>query len=210
MKYVKILKDDMCHKGFRYQLGLNIDHLVFNPSGSCKPGGLYFTDLDNFVKFLNYGTLIADVGVPPGTEIYADPEGSKWKAPRITLSNIRRIEDMPQWRDPAFCLKAVNIDGGSIKYVVHQTEDLCITAVSRFGDVLRYVIKQTEKICLAAVRDNGLALEHVYDELKTPDICLAAVKQNGLALQCVDVADRSDDLCHAAYEQNFSSIKYWP
>jgi hypothetical protein len=27
-----------------YETGLNIDHLEFNPTGECKPGGIFFTD----------------------------------------------------------------------------------------------------------------------------------------------------------------------
>ncbi len=112
LKYVKILHESMIHYDFEYKLGLNTDHRPFNPSGSGEPGGLYFTDLNNFYKFLDYGTLIADVEVPEGVKVYADPEGDKWKAPGIIISNIRKVSELPQWNDLSFRLAAVQIYGG--------------------------------------------------------------------------------------------------
>ncbi len=45
--YVKILDESMEHNGFKYKLGLNTDHIPF-VTGYLQPGGLCFTDLDNF------------------------------------------------------------------------------------------------------------------------------------------------------------------
>ncbi len=63
-QYVKVLRSDLTHNDYKYKVGLNKDKLPFNPTGSCKPGGLYFTTFANVMNFLDYGTLIADADIP--------------------------------------------------------------------------------------------------------------------------------------------------
>ena len=41
-KFYKFLNNNLLHKTVRYQLGLNVDHVKFDPSGTCSEGGLYF------------------------------------------------------------------------------------------------------------------------------------------------------------------------
>ncbi len=191
-KYVKILNESMLHNRFEYKLGLNTDHIPFNPSGSCEPGGLYFTDLNNFYKFLEYGTLIADVEVPEGVEIYADPDGDKWKAPSIIISNIRLINDLPQWNDYAFWLSAVQRDeNGYVLY--HVPEKL-----------------KTGEICLAVVRQTGLALEDVPEKLKTEEICLIAIQQDWEALAYVPEDMITEEICLVAVQQNREALEFVP
>jgi hypothetical protein len=198
-KYVKILHESMKHKGFKYQLGLNTDHIPFNPFGSCGPGGLYFTDLANFYKFLDHGTLIADVEVPEDVEIYADPDGDKWKSPSIIISNVRSIKDLPQWKDLAFWVGAVQQDGYALEFVPDEfkTEVICLAAVRQKGFSLRYVPDrlETAEICLDAVQQNGYALQYVFDDLKTEEICLAAVRQNASAIYYIPDNLRAKVFC---------------
>ncbi len=234
-KYVKILRESMQHHHFKYKLGLNTDHIPFNPSGSCEPGGLYFTDINNFYTFLQYGTLIADVVIPEGVEIYADPEcikgrPYKWKAPSIIISNIRLINDLPQWNDYAFwlsivqengcdlyhvpnklktvemCLSAVQQNGGALAYVPDElkTKEMCLVAVRQDGNTLRYVPEKlkTEEICLIAVQQDGCALGYVPVILKTVEMCLVAVRQTGLALAYVRDKLKTEEICLAAVRQN--------
>ena len=48
------------HHGFIYKEGWNIDPLPFNPTGSCKLGGIYFTGKD-ILAFLGYGESVYEV-----------------------------------------------------------------------------------------------------------------------------------------------------
>ena len=84
--FYKILRSDLVHHGFKYQLGLNIDTQLFNPSGSCKSGGLYFTDIKNILDFLDYGEQIALIEVPDDSQIYT--ENDKFKADKFIIKNI--------------------------------------------------------------------------------------------------------------------------
>ncbi len=210
-KYVKILHESMQHRGFKYKLGSNTDHIPFNPSGSCEPGGLYFTDINNFYKFLDYGTLIADVKVPEGVEIYADPDRDnsqpyKWKAPSIVISNVRSIKDLPQWNDYAFWLAAVQENGRDLYYVPDKlkTVEMCLAAVRQNGGALNYVPDEfkTEEMCLVAVQQAGCALGYVPVKLKTAELCLVAVQQDGWALAYVPEKLKTVEMCLAAVQQN--------
>jgi hypothetical protein len=69
-KFYKILREDLTHHGFKYQLGLNIDTVPFNPTGECRPGGLYYTDIDHIFRYSKYGSLIAEV--EPVGKIYEE------------------------------------------------------------------------------------------------------------------------------------------
>jgi hypothetical protein len=153
-KYVKILHESMVHYGFKYQLGLNVDPIPFNPAGSCKPGGLYFTDLDNFHYQLCYGTLIADVVVPNDTE----PCGYIWKASQLIISNIRPISSLPQWQDKKFCLDVIKHYPEALKFVPNELK--------------------TYAFYLEAVNENGFAFEFVPDKLKSQELCMIAARQN--------------------------------
>ncbi len=184
-KYVKILHESMKHYNFEYKLGLNTDHIPFNPSGSGEPGGLYFTNLDNFYKFLGYGNLIADVTVPEGVKIYGDPVGDIWKAPSIIISNIRKISELPQWNDLSFWLAIVQKNGYDLKLVPDEfkTAEIYLGAVQQNEAAIRDIPNrlQTNELYLAAVRRNGRSLTYVPENLKTEEICLAAVQQNASA-----------------------------
>ena len=93
MKYFKILNEKETHNGLRYKIGMNKDALPFNPSGSCQPGGLYFSDVKNIFRFVNYGPWIREVIIPKGEVIYTDPEGDKYKAHRIKLGKRMKLWD---------------------------------------------------------------------------------------------------------------------
>jgi hypothetical protein len=95
--YVKVLSNDLKHKGFQYKEGLNIDTIPFNPTGTCKPGGLYFTAMENVFNYLHYGSKIADVEIPSNAKVYF--ENNKWKADKIILRDIR---DLPHWHNTKF------------------------------------------------------------------------------------------------------------
>ena len=44
-QFYKVLAKDLKHFDLTYKLGSNKDHNIFNPSGRCQKGGLYFTIL---------------------------------------------------------------------------------------------------------------------------------------------------------------------
>jgi hypothetical protein len=192
--YVKILNKNLLHKGFQYKEGLNVDKNPIDKRFDVDSKGLHFTDFANFHKFLTYGMLITDVEVSEGTEIYKDKTGTKYKAERIIISNIRQIKHLPEWNNLEFCLKAVEASPVALQYVVNFTDENYISIVRKDGLLLQYIPcpNRTAEICLEAVRQNGLSLEFVPNNFTVniyQEICLDAVQQNGLALEYIDCDD---------------------
>jgi hypothetical protein len=93
-KYFKVLRKDLCHHKFRYQIGLNVDTVPFDPTGSCKPGGLYFSDLAHIHLFFSRGELVGEIELPTDARVYVEPgDTRKLKADKLILKNIVPIAD---------------------------------------------------------------------------------------------------------------------
>ncbi len=107
--YYKITNKEECHNGFQYHDGLNILKEPFSIEGSCCPGGLYFTDIDNIHYFFGYGCYLREVYLPtnsPGFMMVKDPndimiwqqsfifnKSNKWRANMIILGEKRLLND---------------------------------------------------------------------------------------------------------------------
>jgi hypothetical protein len=199
VQFYKLLTADLCHHGFTYKRGLNVDPLPFDPSGDCKPGGLYYTTLEYLPKWHSIEwPLIADVTLPDDARVYPEPCGTKWKADRLVLSNIRPLSTFLDTLDEATLGQMLAQNGLMLNDVDIQTDALCLAAVQAAGWALRHVQYQTEAICLAAVRQNGASLQFVTTQTET--ICLTAVQQNEYALQFV--RNQTEAICCAAVAQN--------
>jgi len=92
--YFKITNQDECHHGYQYQTGLNILDKPFEMEGSCVPGGLYFTDLENLHKFYGYGVWLRVVIIPGNAVMVEDPSGGKWRADKIILGHKHALFDV--------------------------------------------------------------------------------------------------------------------
>ena len=134
MKYYKILSSDLTHHGFKYQEGLNIDTNPFDETPDCG-GGLFFSDAQNILSFVNYGNLIAEVEVPDGTKIVQVED--KYKAHAIVLKNIRPIWTVDTFK--YFIEEGINI---------HADDDWALQSASENGhiEVVRYLIDKGANI----------------------------------------------------------------
>jgi hypothetical protein len=88
--FFKITNADENHNGFQYVDGLNILDKEFEEEGSCVAGGLYFTDSDNILDFLDYGINLREIILPlndPNFKCVKDQSFSsnKWRANMIIL-----------------------------------------------------------------------------------------------------------------------------
>jgi hypothetical protein len=201
----KLLAADLCHNGFTYKEGLNVDTLPFNPVGACEAGGLYYTSFEHIPKwYASDWPLIADVTVPDGARVYEEPCGTKWKADQLVLTNIRPLSEFLAGLDEATLLKFLTKDCHMLQHVVNKTDALCQAAVRKCGCVLQWVPKPTHAMCLAGVQKDGMSLHYVRDQ--TPAICLAAVQRDGNALAYVNV--QTDEICLAAVRQDGFALKY--
>jgi len=91
LKNYKITCENEIHNGFQFHDGLNIDTVPFNPNGSCKPGGIYYSSKD-ILHFLGHGPWIREVIIQGDAQIYKDPcSPEKWKSDKPFLGPRRRI-----------------------------------------------------------------------------------------------------------------------
>lgn len=200
--YYKIIRQDLLHYDFRYKLGLNVDHIKFNPTYTCQPGGLYFTDADNINQFLSYGELLAEISIPEDAQVYQ--ESNKWKADKFIILSMTPVAEHLLFRDKIFGLEDVRKNGDLLQFIKNQTDEICLAAVRNNGRALQYVTNQTNEICLAAVQETGFALQYVKNQ--TWEICLAAVQETGFALQYV--TNQTDEICLAAVKRYGSALSY--
>ncbi len=201
--FYKILNKSLKHNGFKYNLGLNIDTLPFNPSGSCEPGGLYFTTFDHIFKFISYGDNIAEISIPDDAKVYEDPSLDKYKADRIFIKSIETLENFFN-KNPKFLMIAIKQNGCTLCFVKNQTLELCMEAVKQDGLALQSVKNQTPELCMGAVKQNGCALGFIHDQ--TPELCMEAVKQDGWALQFVK--NQTPEICMEAVKENCWVLDY--
>jgi hypothetical protein len=195
----KLLYADLCHHGFTYKEGLNVDTLPFNPSGSCEPGGLYYTKLELLpLWFDDRWPMIADVTLPDDARVYAEACGTKWKADKLVLTSIRPLGAFFAELDEAILSRLIQQCPGMLWHVNDPTETLCLAVVQSHGHALQYIRNPTEAVQMAAVQQSGFALKMVPRQ--TEALCLAAVMQEGLVLRFV--RDQTPAICRAALAQN--------
>jgi hypothetical protein len=105
------------------------------------------------IRYIHYGTLVADVEIPVGAQIYH--EEHKLKIDRLILTNIRPLIDHILWSDPEFCKTswtAVSRNGFALQYVQKQTDELCMVAVEQTGFALVYVEKLSDELVQVALQ----------------------------------------------------------
>ena len=168
-EFRKCLNNELTHHKFRYKIGLNKDTIPFNPSGSCKPGGLYFSRKENINDIINFGLNIAILELCKDAEFYIEPNRKFFKTNKFIIKEI-----LPQTDE--LCKMAVEQNALTLEYVTIQTEELCKLAVQQYGRSLKFVTNQTPELCKLAVLENPSALQFVKE--KTPELCALAIKLN--------------------------------
>jgi hypothetical protein len=152
--WYKLLYTNRRHYDVTYEEGLNVDPLPFYPKGECQPGGLYFTHFDYVAYWfgrLNYIMYIADVTVPTDARVYIEPCGTKLKADKLELSNIRPLREFLNTLDEATLEIMVTTAPTLLQYINKQNEAMCLAAVRYDGHLLWCVHKQTHAIQKAAM-----------------------------------------------------------
>ena len=131
-KFFKITNKDEMHYDFQYTDGLNILKEPFAETGSCVPGGLYFTDIDNILEFLHYGVYLREITLPlndPDFKIVKD--NNKWRANKIILGKRYNL-----WEKETFeYLVSIGAD-------IHIDNDSPLSWASGNGhlDVVKYFV----------------------------------------------------------------------
>jgi len=112
IKMYKFLNNSLIHRSYKYNIGLNIDTCVFNPSGSCSKGGLYFCEESTCHMYMEqYGKLIAKINIPDDSLVYV--EDDKFKANKLIIKDIKKFDNV----DNDFWIKIIVDNVDALKYV---------------------------------------------------------------------------------------------
>lgn len=195
----KITNFEENHNGFQFNDGLNIDHLEFNPEKECKSGGIYFCQLIDVLRWINYGNIkgcyIRKVKLDDEENVYI--EINKFKAKQIYLEPRVLI---PDFLTKEICLNIVKHDGNSVMYLpknILENKSLCsiyIEAIKQNAYVISNVpdfVKNeiSDDLWLEIVCKQGNLLEYVPENIVDKNIykniCINAVKNNGYAIRYV-------------------------
>jgi len=78
---------------FPYHLGVNSlaeTGETFDATPDCTPGGLYFTDIEHILEYLEYGDKMCQLTIPPDAQVVA--VGTKFKADKIEILELQPLD----------------------------------------------------------------------------------------------------------------------
>ena len=100
--FFKITNKEECHNDFQYKDGLNIlqDEFANKESGNCVKGGLYFSDVEHILNFLDFGIYLREIMLPINDEEFqmVSVKDDKWRASRIILGKRHDLSDPNTFR----------------------------------------------------------------------------------------------------------------
>lgn len=174
--YIKFIRKDYTHHGFTYGEGINEDPIKFEPCDKCKerhnadpskselcvgcrlckPGGLYFTNVENGWRWMNFGELVAIVILPPKAKTYecTDSGWTKMRADKLqieiflTFGEFFALLQLQCSRDifEKYINESIKINGLNLQHVPIEL--------------------RTQEFCRNAVKQNKMAIEFLPEELK--------------------------------------------
>lgn len=197
MKYLKLTTEDNDHNGLIFKENELITDPIPMTPGHCEPGGIYFTDEENWTKWIDYSNKVMywlwDCK-PVGEVITFD---NKYKAQSVILTNPRCI-----WEDPELQLAAVQQYSSNLYYIKNPSEAIQLAAIRQNGSAIKFIKNPSEAIQLAAVQKFGQAIRFI--KYPSEDVQLAAVQQDGRALECI--RNPSEAIQLAAVQQYSSAM----
>jgi hypothetical protein len=103
--YVKFFPKDLKLRDFQYSLGLNKDTKAFDPTPTCREGGLYYTSFKNMWDFISYGSVIGIIKIPKEVPIIAVYD-DKFKSSQIFITEtydfVEFLKDPKLYPDEKF------------------------------------------------------------------------------------------------------------
>ena len=88
MEFWKLTTESECHNDFQLKDGLNIDPVPFDETGDCCKGGIYFSDAQHVLSFLEKShRWLRRCTVAPDAQMVKNPGSGtpKWRASQLIL-----------------------------------------------------------------------------------------------------------------------------
>jgi hypothetical protein len=187
MGYFKIFNEQDNHNNFQFQNGLNIDSQEFNsdPDKKCVPGGLYFSNENNILDFLEYGDFIREVEIPADETNILHLE-NKSRAKSLFLHPKKDLRKLETW----LWLKEKNVN-------LRVGYDNALLWAARNGhlEIIKFLVKNGANV--NARNDYALRWAAIYGHL---EVCQFFVK-NG-----ANVNARNDSALRWAAEKGHLEV----
>lgn len=132
MVYFKFFPENLIVKGFQYKLGNNKDIHSFNKSQECGKGGLYYTDIQNIMRYEDFGKMIGVIEIPEGVPIVK--LGYKYKSPEINIIALYDYKEFLKREDlyPEEKKKITDIEF-ILRMPTITTVEMIMEAVKKYG-----------------------------------------------------------------------------
>lgn len=227
LDFFKLINNKFTHHGYKFKKGLNIDKNEFDPNGTCRKGGFYFTCNKYLIKYKSYGQKKTRVVIPDDALVYI--EEYKMKCDKfiikdfenivfpetvksITLSCVNyELKDLFQYmtKTQDLCDYVINHYPELFKYVPkeYQTNELCIKAVTSHPDNLIYICDQTKELCdLSLEKSDYKTIIHVNTKFLTDELYNKCAEKDGMLLQYMFW--QTYEICNKAVHNNITSFKF--
>lgn len=175
--YKLLPKNMIMNRNYLWKIGNNTlpKDEAFNPSGICKGGGLYFTDLKNLNVYVETHDLIGEITITPGTKVWTE-NCATFKAYDVNLTNVMTLFK--------FFLLNPDVNNAYLDRVISKN------MLSLDYDIVNFIFEKSQKIANEFITDLGRADnrfmflvnaicfkgQHQYDLKKSDSIYLYLLK----------------------------------
>jgi hypothetical protein len=165
---VKLTYYDEIHNKFQFKTGLNVDTKPFNPTGRCKPGGFYFTDLNNLPRWIfvnDWTKYYRYVDLPDDCRVYLESDNT-FKADKFFLGEKDEIRNLPLWSDEDYCVNAASIcTKGYIPhyYMRNFSDKVQLELIKKSGTFIDTLSKRDIKV---SEEVQSMAVENNYNVIR--------------------------------------------
>ena len=130
-EFYKVLSNNLKHHDFQYHLGECVDTIPFIPEEEYSKGGLYISDINNILEFLDFGNKIVTIRLRPDEDVYI--EYKKYKVHSLNIIDISSagefiekhiIELRHQINSKVFDRCASNVYESTIMLLKHEFPEL--------------------------------------------------------------------------------------
>lgn len=204
-KYCKVLNPEWNHYGYRWHVGENVDPLPWNPSGECQLGGLYFTTSDKVHKHA-YDPFdenwIGEVTVDDDEPVWQ--EEGKWKAHRVTLSNVVKVDTLPDEEYYRFIRDCYS------EYVIFNSSDtsdqVWYKLMDEYPSAMSYVRPNEWRVCFDYVGLTKRPEEYDLQDFDDKQCIRRAIRHNPWIIKFLPRID--SELAFTAVNKIGRTIKY--
>lgn len=185
IKFIKKQTHEMSLIAVAYS-GLLLEHIIHQTEEICLTAVRQNPDAFKFVKIQT--ELICIVAV------------------RGNGMNLFHVNLLKSAKDPAINKikttwnDVLHKNWGVLNKIKEQMHNGITDVVHVHGNKVGLINNQTLQICTEAVKQNGLALQYVTHEFRTPQVCQIAVEQNEMALKYAPYQD--NETCIKAVKKN--------